>query len=181
MDEEMINQIEDNVEDLPDEVKDFIFGVDFETISQELVSLLNNETEKKDLPSEVMLFLFGVRTKEELISYISTQTTSDENKQKIKVIIDEKIIDELILLIDVYKDFDKELEKEDENVEVKTIPSKLSSLSDRLKQASITTPAKRDYSLNRPSVGNSVVDNLSDAPSPTSHTIDPYHEPVDNE
>ena len=174
MDEEMINQIEDNVEDLPQEAKDFIFGDDFETVSQELSLLLTNENEKKDLPNEIMLFLFGTRTIEELVSYIGSLTTTDENKQKIKEVIDEKIINELSLLIEVNKEIDDEAGEGITNPENKKNSIPLTSLADRLKQASIAAPAKRDYSLNQKPGG------VSGTETP-GHTIDPYHESIDNE
>ncbi|MDB5188685.1 MAG: hypothetical protein JWM92_283 [Candidatus Nomurabacteria bacterium] len=65
------------------------------------------------------------------------------------------------------------------NPENSPIPnSSLATLSDRLKQASIAAPAKRDYSLGKSTDSAAVPESTAPVSAPT---IDPYHEPVDNE
>ncbi|MEO5646304.1 MAG: hypothetical protein ABIO57_00850 [Candidatus Paceibacterota bacterium] len=205
MDEDTINDIEGYVQDIPEEVKEFIFGDEFEAVKNELSMLVASEAEKIDLPNEVLLFLFGTRTKDELISYISTLITPEVNKQKIKEVIDKKVIAEILLLIDVYKDLDHNLSQKTEDVPIpKTLStslassSSLTSLAERLKQSSMSSPTTRNYTLQK----GTVPDNLPitepgvtapadtaqvpvsmqkpvEATAPT-HTIDPYHESIDN-
>jgi hypothetical protein len=61
----------------------------------------------------------------------------------------------------------------------------LSSLSDRLKQASIAAPAKRDYTLDKKSVTGPLAGSedasAESTPSEAPKGIDPYHESIDNE
>jgi hypothetical protein len=176
MDEEDINEIVENADNLPQEVKDFIFGDVYEDISKELSSLVVNETEKNDLPNEVILFVIGIKTSEDLISYVSSLTTAQENKERIKKIIDEKVILDLLLTIEVNEEIDSEAATEDTTTLKPDIPIALTSLADRLKKASIAAPAKRDYSaLQSPTT---MTEPSIQTETPVKPVIDPYHEQI---
>lgn len=173
MDETLLTTVEENFEDTPDEVTDFIFGDEFNTVKEEFSKYLEKDEEKIGLSNMLKLFLFGAKTIDELSDYIDKLSTTDEKKGLIKKTVQEKVIDELLLLIEVHEEMDK---KVDTNTDTAKIINPLTSLSDRLKQASIATPTKRDYINKTPSAPE--INNITN--TPTRATIDPYHEPVDN-
>jgi hypothetical protein len=53
-------------------------------------------------------------------------------------------------------------------------PVSLTSLANRLKQASVAAPAKSDYALEKNPIS-------TDSTTPSKTAIDPYHESIDNE
>jgi hypothetical protein len=173
-------------DEIPQEVREYIYSDEFD----KNIELLFNEIGLADdkqlvLKGSIFEFIAQIDDEDDLLNTINEITSDEVIRNKIKDWIDINVSQKILSLItDAYvndDDDDEEDSQEISTAEKPAIPSSLSSLSDRLKQASITTPAKRDYSLNKPIKKDSVVDNLSDAPSPTSHAIDPYHEPVDNE
>ncbi len=172
MDQESINEIEGNADNLPQEVKDFIFGDGYEKVSKELSSLVINENEKIDLPNEIILFVIGIKTSDDLISYVSALTTTQENKEVIKKIIDEKVINELLLTIEVSEEIDNEKRGDILVIPKPPAPIALTALTDRLKQSSIVGPVKHGYDAE---TSKTSVSPIIEKPIPS---IDPYHEAI---
>jgi hypothetical protein len=143
MNEDKYNEIEDQLEELPEEVMDFIFGGQLEAIIKELSGILQDEQQSLVMESNLTLFLFGTKPLAELKQYIDTLSIPDEKKNTIRSIIQEKIINELLLLVG-----------EDEEVGAPTNPQiapspsqVLETLKSRLTEAKSTAPSTRDLSI----------------------------------
>jgi hypothetical protein len=165
MDEEQAQKIEDSIEDIPQEVRDFIFGDGLKTVKEKILDQIDDPEQKIEFSNMLMLFLLGGKTAEDLVKYIDTTlSVSPEKKLAIKSDIQNNIVDEIIAIVEANQEIDEEIKKSDEKPVVTILknntPAPLTSLTDRLKQATIAPSVKRDYS-----------------PAP----IDPYHEPIDNE
>ncbi len=165
MNEEILNTIEEDAADVPQEVKDFIFSDTFDGIKNEILKIIDKEDERLQFSNAILFFLFGGILEQQLDYTIRGLTIEDSKKEIIRKLIKEKVIDEILAIIEASEEIDKE---STENP-VATTPTPLSSLADRLKQASIAAPVKRDYSL--PSANEAPV---------SKPAIDPYHEQIDN-
>ncbi len=171
MNEELAQTIDENIENLPPEVSDFIFGEGLESVLNEIVALVQNNEATLRLKNDVTFFLLGITPIEDVITYIDTLSIPDDKKLVIKKLVKEKIIDELLLLIEVHEEMDKTTQVSNTSTETgsKTSPSPaLISLQSRLTQSNMIMPVKRDLSPDStPSAAPSV---------PTKPLIDPYRE-----
>lgn len=175
MNEEWLNNLEDSIEDFPDEVRDFIFGDELKEVKEDLGKQVTTEQQKLQLNNMLMFFLLQGKTEKELNDFIETLEVTDDQKLAIRAIIQEKIINELILIIEANNELAQESSGEKEG----SVKNKngYDSLADRLKQATIATSGKSDRVFNK---------NSSSGPGSISDTvpvraIDPYHEAIDNE
>jgi hypothetical protein len=142
MDEKIFNEIEDQLEELPEEVKEFAFGGQLDAVNKELSDILQNEEQSLLLETNITLFIFGFKTIEELKQFIDSLPVVDEKKNTIKVTIQEKVINELLLLLE---------EDEGETTTTPQIapsPSQmLETLKSRLTEAKSIAPSTRDLSI----------------------------------
>lgn len=132
MNEEGIDKIEENIEDLPQEVKDFIFGHALKSVKDELAQYLKEESDILELENNLDFFLIGSLDFEELVESINKLKIEESAKTAIKTIVQEKIFNELILLIKA----NEELENTSESV-TENAPSPADLLA-RLNQNKIT-------------------------------------------
>lgn len=164
MNEEIANQIEDNFDELPSEVKEFVFGEGMDKVSAELAAIVTDEQQSLILKNNIYQYLLGVMRFEEINQFIDNLPTEDEKKITIKKIIQEKIIDELLLLMEVHQDMEGDTQPKAVPVEQAPNPSQvIESLRGRLTEARSIAPSSRNLSVN-----------------PTTQTakpsIDPYRE-----
>lgn len=169
MDDELLKKIEDMGEDLPDEASDFIFGGSLDILSTEISNLIVDENEKKLIVNDITFFLLGVTSLDELILHIDTLTTTEDTKTKIKQLLQEKIIDELSLILEVHDEMESVTKiRENEKATPSIVSNQaLSGIRERLSQTQAIVPTKRDYSVEK------TVD-VSSIPKPI--TPDPYRE-----
>jgi len=178
MNEEQSQKIDDTIENLPPEVSDFIFGGELEKLTTEIVGMLQNDEQKLHLKNDIFFFLLGVTPKEEVAHYIENLPIEEEKKMAIKIAIQEKIINELLLTIEANKELDEEALKN--NSEIVSLPAKreegitpsLANLTARLGGGAPVAPVTRDYSIER------TEPQVPSAPARDA-LADPYHEPVE--
>lgn len=174
MDDELLKKIEDMGEDLPDEASDFIFGGPLDIVSAEISNLIIDENEKRLIVNDITFFLLGVTSLDELVLHIDTLTTNEDSKTKIKQLLREKIIEELSLILEAHEEMEPPLEVHGiENTNLSVTPSQaLTSIKERLSQASTIAPTKRDYSVEK--ISETPTNNASSNPKPIAP--DPYKE-----
>ena len=150
MNEEFADNLEENIEEVPQEVRDFIFGADFKVIKNQLIQNIDNELERLEFSNMLMFFLLGSKTAEEFNLYIQSLTISADKKELIKKSIRENIVDEILLLIEVHQEMDQEGNTDSTSITqpvIKPTPAvtSLTALADRLKQSSSSVPSTRNY------------------------------------
>lgn len=168
MDDQLEKKIEDNIEDLPREVSDFIFGDQMEKVMTEIGGLLeNNPDQKEHIQNDITFFLLGVYPFEDMVSYIDSLNVEVQTIDSIKTIIQEKILDELQLLMEVHQEIET-----GETAQLNNAPSPaelLARLNQNIIKPTVLAPAKRDR-----------IDPLSAeptaAPVKPEGFIDPYRE-----
>ncbi|MES2224782.1 MAG: hypothetical protein V4478_02225 [Patescibacteria group bacterium] len=170
MNDDLINNLEENIEELPEEARGFIFGDGLKNAEAEIFKNIDLAEEKLKISNMIKFYLLDIKSLQDLSDLILSLTINKEKKVAVAKMIKEDIIDELILLSEVHEEIDREAG----SVTATISPNSLASLSDRLKQASIATPLKRDYSLNTEKTA-------APAHETPSRAIDPYHESIDNE
>ncbi|GEM_PF-2233884 len=200
MDPESTAIAQETFDHLPKDIQEVIFSDDYQTILENTAKEFNLTMEQKNkLEFETTMVLMGVNKRiyypfdleldlgieEDVAQTISKEVNStvfatvEESLQKIE---QEDMGDEKEL--DAKLDYEKR-RLDAENPEDKPVDANLSSLADRLKQASIATPAKRDYSLTRDAAPASIPQIISPTPDVSATSarpaIDPYHESIDNE
>jgi len=155
---------EENMEELPEEVSDFIFGDGLEDAINKIGELLDkNQEQKEHIYNDLTFFLLGTESFETVMSYINSLPVTDQKKIDIKKIIQEDIIDELQLLMEVHN----ELEGKQIPSSVITPSDMLTRLNQTLVKPTMLAPTKRDHSIGEPSIAQ--------APNETP-SIDPYRE-----
>lgn len=173
MTEEQITTMEETLQDTPEEVKDFIFGEEMLSVKNEINTHLETDEQRAEVSSQIIFFLLGGIEIEELTNTINTLSIADEKKGTIKTLIQEKIIDELLLIIEARQEIDAESGPVTTPVSSAPTPTEvLATLSTRLSQSSVIVPSKRDYSTAAP------ITSVPEKPTVQNITpsIDPYRE-----
>jgi hypothetical protein len=144
MNEDIFNELDDKLEELPEEVQEFIFGGELDNRHKEMADILQNEQQSLELETNLTLFLFGAKSLTELKEFINTLPIADEKKNAIRTIIQEKVINELLLLTEIPEDTPVDTPT------VTTAPSPaqvLETLKSRLTEAKSIAPTVRDHSI----------------------------------
>lgn len=176
MDKELIDNIEENIKDLPEEVSDFIFLGALDSVLEEICLFIKDEKEKLLIKNDITFFLLGSLEPEILNSHINSLNIPEEDKTKIKELFQEKIISELSLLIEVHQEMEGS-STEEKSIDINQVPGDaptptqaLESIKERLSQSTKIAPTKRDYSLEKTEDSAPSVQNIS------KPSIDPYRE-----
>lgn len=144
MDEEYQNEISENIEDLPQEVQAFIFGEDMNIVKKELVSQLQDQHMADELSMYIELFIFGEKDIEDVEEKIDSFAVDEIKKNAVKRLIQEKIIDELVLLVEARQELDQEQQAAPRAQESSPAPiNVLASLKNRLTQPGSIAPLIR--------------------------------------
>lgn len=174
-------EIEEAFTGIPEQVQDFMISTLFKSIIaaiKETLALSEEQAQWAEyLSNELLMKTFTI---EEAFRFLTNKGVADELAVKICYLIDTEILTRAINITEFFTDDTEMTEEEraqidtslDENVPASS--NALASLADRLKQASIATPSKRDYGTDKSSVG-------APAAPIQPRTIDPYHESIDNE
>lgn len=163
-----IDIIEDS-NDLPEEVLDFIFGKKMEEIKKELLSLVQDQKVLETLVMEIDMVVFGEKDVEELDRAINRLLLDEKKQFSVKKIVAEKIIGEIILLVDTHIEMLQEAPSSIQTTSAQNAPSPaqvLESLKARLTQPNTTPLAPRRTTLEKPLTTN----------QSTEKIIDPYRE-----
>lgn len=169
MNEELEKKIDGALEDLPEEVSEFMFQGDLDAVIEEVSSLLESPDEKKRIANDLTFFLLGTTTKDELDTLINTLTTSPEKKLQVQSIIQEKIINELEYRLSTEEEVIQNTSIE-KSVSAPSPVEALAMIKDRLSKPNTITPTKRDYS-------NELVAEPTISEAPTGiKSVDPYRE-----
>ena len=174
-------EIDEAFEGIPDQVQDFMISTLFKSIIkaiQETLALSDEQAQWVEyLADELLMKTF---TQEEAFRFLTSKGIAEDLAVKIIYLIDTEIITRAVNITEFFIDDTEMTEEERAQIDTdldEAVPASsaaLATLSDRLKSASIATPSRRDYSLDKPTSG-----------APTAATppraIDPYHESIDNE
>lgn len=174
------NKIKDALSGVPEEVKTFMWSTEYQIIIDTIQKTLLLTDKEKDLVKYGSYqLLLGIKTMEGLAGEWSATGMNPELIMKILYIIHEEILTRAQNITEFFTRNSDEIDDaydqlDNENGVEKKVPelnpsNSLATLSDRLKQASIATSAKREY-----------VSGKDTSTPPARVTIDPYHEPVDN-
>jgi hypothetical protein len=160
----MGSQIRDALSAVPEEVQTFMWSNEYDVIINSIQKVLSLDDKQRDLVKYGgYQLLMGMKTMEDLSKEWVAAGMSQENALKALYAVHENILITAQNITEFFtKDPDNPSEYDlDEEEEVETVaddvnnaPAKLApatgleSLADRLKQASIATPSRRDYSLN---------------------------------
>jgi len=175
MDEEKINQIEEVLEDYPDEVRRFVFGEEMETIKKKLSDIAEGERTGTEIFNDVMLYLLGVFSVEDVVKKIDSLSLPQEKKQEIKVVIQRDVIEELLLLIEVHEEMEGETLPTTPPVTPKPTTQTvdlMETMKNRLTRSSTIAPAARELGAG----GITQVTKKDFTPPTPPRPIDPYRE-----
>lgn len=171
MDIDITQQIDEALETLPREAKDFLYKGAFTQAITDIGQTYHlTEDQKKGLDYHVTQLILLLERRNDIISYIQTLSLSSEDQQKLLLDIEQKIVMPLIVATNYIEEGIEEEEKLEEKILVEApSPSDiLKTIEDRLKEAKITAPVARKVEELPSSSEKSVTDN----------TIDPYREQV---
>lgn len=192
------NKIKDALSGVPEEVQTFMWSDDYKIIIDTIQkTLLLTDQEKNLVKYGGYELLLEMKTMEEVAKEWIAAGMKPELVVKVLYVIHQEILTRAQNITEFFtrdpnatSDEYAEVSNEDDNADeepgtepsipptvsdqTKPIAPGLSSLADRLKQTSIATPMKRDYTA---TAETSSVENTP----PSPHAIDPYHESIDNE
>ena len=169
------SEVDTMFEALPEEVQNFLMSPLFEAIMKAIATELKLDTQQsavvKYLSYELLLKTI---TPEDGYKLLIEKGVSQEIAVKILYSIDTEVVERAKNITEFYTDVVDFIPDDGVEEGESSKVSPLSSLADRLKQASIATPVARNYSLDgKP---------MNAAPTEKStRAIDPYHEAIDNE
>lgn len=182
MDDENITIIDDAISDLPEEVTDFVFGEDIQSVIDEIGVLLNgNKEQKEHIYNDITFFLLGMKSIEEVRSYIESLPIGVSIQNQIKVLIKEKIIDDIYLSMEISRE-DEKLPTQDINTTPVSTAGALEGINKSFTTPTTLAPTKRVYTeptttpSTTPPVGNKP---LSEAIPVPPVKVDPYREAPD--
>lgn len=161
------SEIEENIEDLPQEVRDFIFGEGMQSVRVLLGAQLQDQDLLERLCMSIELFLFGIEGVETMEACIDALPIEEIKKETIKTIIQKHVIEELILLVEVREELTLEKQGNDLKKEEKIV---FANLKSKLSQATTIAPIIRPRA--------SVIEKkpLFETPTHTEEKRDPYRE-----
>jgi hypothetical protein len=198
MDTESQKIVQQAFDSLPKDIQEVVFADDYQQILLDIAKKYNLTMEQlHKLEFQTTMVLMGLDSRayfpfnlelelgiEEEIAQPLSQEISDTIFATVEESLDmmdkEKTGDEEAL--NAKLDYEERklamenLETQQENISV--AHSSIFTLADRLTQASIAAPAKRDYGVGKGTDNAAVPESTTPVSAPT---IDPYHEPVDNE
>jgi hypothetical protein len=172
MNEEEIDTIEESFENIPEEVKRYIYSTAFLNTFQKLCSEKGLTPEESNaLKTSLFSYLAQIDTEESLIETINKISKSPEINQQIISWVTTNVTDKILELTT-----ETLLNQEDGldiNTEESSAPSPtqaMESIKDRLSQNTKITPTKRDYSMEKAENSTPSVQNI------TKPSVDPYRE-----
>lgn len=167
MDDEL-KTIEESFDNIPEEVKHYIYGKDFVASLDKLCSdegLTKNETVQ--LRGALYGYLAQVQTEEVLVKTIQSISKSIESNQRIIDWIKKEVTDKVLsMVVTAYVD-DEEDEEESIDSEKDTQDKQysLGGIQDRLTKPSVVAPITRDYSVTRATEVSPKTESTPRAPS----------------
>ncbi len=146
--EKELETIEESFDSIPEEVQHYVYSPSFIEAFKALCTEqgLSSE-ESRDLKIALFEYLAQITSEEELLSCVHSVSKTPDSNQKIISWIQDTVVEKVLSLVDdAYSD--NEEPEEETNMASPSLTS-LSSIQERLSQATIVTPTKRDYSLER--------------------------------
>ncbi len=163
-----LNTIEEAFENIPEEVKRYIYSASFRESFNSICSKYSISNKNSNvLKNSIYSYIAQIETEEELLVSINSVSNDIETNQKIIDWVKENVIEKALEIVtNAY------LNEEEEVVEKNTMsyPEKpsFSNIEERLSQSKIITPSKRDYSVEKI--------NTPQQETPKATSVDPYRE-----
>jgi hypothetical protein len=160
---ELIKKIDAAMENLPEEIRSFLFDGEFDAVFDVYKKNFSDEETFIGLKNKTLEFVLGVIPMTDLKLTIEHSTANKELVTTLKKEIQEKIINELLLILEVHAEMNKEIPQQEQSTVSSTI---LSRLQESFTKPTSLAPTTRDHSALPAS-----------APTPsTPRAIDPYRE-----
>ena len=105
---DFLKKMDDAMENLPEEVIPFLFDGEFDLIFDQYKEKYTDQEKFLGIKNKTLEFILGVASVADLKSTIDANTENKQIAENIKKDIQEKIINELILILDVHTDMKKE-------------------------------------------------------------------------
>lgn len=141
MDDDLITRIEEGVEDLPEEVTDFLFGEEMEAFKRTLAALIAQPEVVTDLANDLVLFAAGTISYDDIRTKVASLSLSEEQKTTVLTTIQEGFIDELLMFVEVHGELEEEGTKEPVVVPNTITPDQsFAMLKERFVQAKTIAP-----------------------------------------
>ena len=132
---------------LPEEAREFILGDTYSSIIKEIQSFIPLTEEQVRLEKSILLFLVGEQNMDGFVDTIESLSVEENSKSKILILIKEKIVDELLLTIEVVSELENGLPvpptPKEGGQDAPSPAQVLESLKMRLTQKSSITPVAR--------------------------------------
>lgn len=162
---DLFKKIEDAMEELPEELRSFLFDGEFDAVFETYKSNFSDQEKFVGLKNKTLEFILGVIPITELKIVIENSTGDAQLVDKLKKDIQGKVIDEILLLLQVHSEMENKTTTEvTSQSNIAPSPSDiLARLNQNLTKPTTLAPTKREYV----------------APSPASSpTIEPTAKPV---
>lgn len=163
---DLIKKIDEAIETLPEEVRSFLFDGEFAAVFEPYKTKYADQEKFLGIKNKTLECILGVAQVAEVKSYVEQHTQDKQLADALKKDIQEKIIDEILLLIEVYQ----EMQGVQQIPQTNTVGHQvaMNRLSQSFTTPTTITPTKRVYT-DLPSTSS------SSAPSPsTKPAVDPY-------
>lgn len=171
--QQTLQKIDDVMEELPEEIRSFIFDGEFDAVFESLKGTYPENTKLNDVKTKTLQCVLGVVPIKELKVFIEEYTPSPEVADIFKREIQEKIIDEILLIIEVHKEMNGKKP-------VSETDTTLTRISQSFTTPTTLTPTKRTYTNLPTTTKETSVSTankpLSEALPLTPTHIDPYRE-----
>ena len=160
---DLLKKIDDAMENLPEEIRSFLFDGEFDAVFEVYKKEFSDEETFIGLKNKTLEFVLGVIPMTDLKLTIEHSTANKELVTTLKKDIQEKIINELLLIIEVHAEMNKEIPDQEKGTASTTI---LSRLQESFAKPTSLAPTTRDHST---------LPTSAPAAS-TPRPIDPYRE-----
>jgi hypothetical protein len=102
--QQTLQKVDAVMEDLPEEIRSFIFDGEFDAVFESLKGTYPENTKLNNIKTKTLQCVLGVVPTKELKAFIEEYAPSMEIANTIKAEIQEKIINEILLIIEVHKE-----------------------------------------------------------------------------
>jgi hypothetical protein len=170
--DKFIIDYEDAIDSTPDEVRDFLWSDAYQGYINGIAKFCNlNDAQKKVVSDLFFDVLIGESSQTDAEQRLTDASIDPTTQATIFALGYDYLIDTATQLTE------EALSNEPSVIQpgsTNPTPLSLTSLANRLKQASVAAPAKPDYALEKNPIS-------TDSTTPSKTAIDPYHESIDNE
>lgn len=167
---DLFKKIDDAMEELPEELRSFLFDGEFEKVFEPYKKDFPDQEKLIGIKNRTLEFILGIIPITELKIVIENSTNNTQLIDTLKKDIQEKIVDEILLLFQIHSEMESKTYSNKAKIETAPSPADvLARLNQNLTKPTILAPTKREYST----PPTPTITNIEPATKPA---IDPYRE-----